>query len=187
LKRQYDHLYKNVYGIMAVAVCVLLLVPVLRLIPVDAQMPTSPIESTMEPELGKKIQTFFESLKKGSASAIDDFLRNSNSPLAPPQSSSASLGTGTSSSLPTTGLRTKVDECKIQFGDIHNWEKIEEKKVGNDVIMFRYVLKYDQCPVIWTFTFYRKPSNSTSSSSSLPSTPSNPWTLIALNFDTNIL
>jgi hypothetical protein len=86
-------------------------------------------------------------------------------------------------------LRNKVTECKEQFGDILNWEKIEEKKLGNDVVVFRYVLKYDQYPVIWTFAFYRKPplSSSTPTTISLPSTPSNPWMLVGLRFGEEIL
>ena len=186
MERQNDHLYKNFFSIIAVVICFLLMVPVFRLIPADAQQTLSTVDASREQALETKILTFFDELKRGSPSAIDNFLRNTNSPLVPPQISPGIFSPPTPSSPLTTDLRTKVDDCKKQFGDILNWEKIEDKKTGNDIIVYRYVLKYDQYPVIWTFAFYRKPSSSTASSS-LTSPSGNVWTLIGLHFNIDIL
>jgi hypothetical protein len=163
--------------------CVLLLLPTLRLVPVDAQSTSTstPVDVSRVRELDTQIEDFFNDLKRGTMTmtALNNLLRQ------------GSLG---SSNSDVTALRTKVDECKTKFGEILAWEKYddESKRIGTDIMQIRYILKYDQYPVIWTFTFYRKPSVSSSPLSFTPSTAvssgsSSTWTLISLHFDTEIL
>jgi hypothetical protein len=160
-------LYKYLCGAGTIIVCFVLLLPAFQLLPVGAQPPLS-AETNRDQDIDVKIRTFFETLAKGnSAPAFEELLRQS--PLA-----DAPAGTQNAE------LHTKVEELKAQFGKVLNWEKYEVKRFGEDVVMMRYILKYDQYPVMWTFTFYRKPVSSTAAAGM-----NNPWTLIELHFDTN--
>ena len=165
MARQYDLLYKNLYGIVAALAFFLLLLPILWLVPIDAQL-TSTVDISREQGLDTRIHEFFSSLKRGSHTAFEELLQTS--------------AYSTSSAEPhVTDLRKEVERAGKQFGEIQNWEKYEAKQVGSDIILVRYILKYDQHPVMWTFLFYRKPSSTQSMAS--PST----WVLIQLYFDTN--
>jgi len=171
MKRQHDHLYKSFYSIGAVLICFLLLVFAFRAIPVDAQPSAFSSDPSREQGLDTRIQTFFETLKRGnSSSAFDAILEQS--PLG-------SSGAGSKISE----LQKQVEELKNDFGDILNWEKHETKRMGEDVIVVQYILKYERYPVIWSFAFYRNPAGT----SSMTMTTSNPWVLVELRFDTNIL
>jgi hypothetical protein len=167
MERRYDHLYKRLYGIGAAVVFVLLLFPAFRLLPTGAQAPTTP-DAGREQELSARVQTFFTALSRGnSAPAFEELLRQS--PL-----NAAAAGTE------LARMRNKVEEFKTQFGDILRWDKHDVKQIGEDIIVMRYILKYDQYPVIWTFAFYRKPSTASSLGNS------NVWTLVEVHFDTNL-
>ena len=168
MKRQYNHPYKSLCGIGAASVCFLLLLPCFRLLPVGAQLQTS-VDASRDLEFDTKIRDFFDTIKRGNSSlALEELLRQS-----PLDSSNASSH--------LTELRNKIEEMKERFGEILRWEKYETKRIGEDIILIRYILKYERYPVIWTFTLYRKPSVSSSI------TNTNPWGLIELHFDTNLL
>ena len=167
MERKYNRLYKNLCGIGAALLCFLLLLPSLRFLPTEAQ----PVDTGRDHEFDVKIRTFFDSLAKGnSATAFEELLRQS--PLASSGADSQS----------TEQLRNKVNELEMRFGKILHYEKYETKPIGEDIRLVRYILKYEQYPVIWTFTLYRKPVPLTSSSSM-----TNPWGLVELHFDTNLL
>jgi hypothetical protein len=167
MARQYDSLYKNLYGIGAALVCFLLLLPTLRLMPTDAQLPPT-TDISREQGLDAKILDFFMSLKRGNHTlALEELLRQS------------ALGSASAESQ-LTDLRKEVEKAGTLFGDIQSWEKSEGKPIGSDIILVRYILKYDRYPVMWTFLFYRKPSSAPSITS-----PGSSWELIELYFDTN--
>jgi hypothetical protein len=180
VEKRYDPLFKNIYGIGVALLCLLLLLPALRVIPVDAQNTSTPADTSRIQELDSQIEEFFRALKRGtSASAFSALLR---------------LSSFDSSSKEVTALQTEVDRCKTQFGEILNWEKYEDesKRIGVDVVKIRYILKYEKYPVIWTFAFYRKPAAISSTpgflpSSSVSSASGPPWVLIALHFDSEYL
>jgi len=158
---QYNRLYKSFFGIGAALVCFMLLFPILRSVPAGAQLTTA---DSREAERDARIRTFFEFLQAGSIStAFDRFLEHS--PL---------------SSADTVDLRRDVSELN-RFGDILGWERYDTRPVGTSVVVVRYILQYDQYPVIWSFAFYRKPPPRTAI------TTSNPWVLVELQFDTNLL
>ena len=163
MELRYDRLYKSLCGMGAALVCFLLLLPTLQLITGNAQT-----DINSERTLDAKIQTFFGSLMGGNSSeAFGELLRSS--PL------------GSADARPQlTELQKKVEEAK-QFGEIINWEEYESKRIGKDIMSLRYILKYEQYPIIWTFTFYRKPSGPSSM------TTSNPWVLIDLRLETDFL
>jgi hypothetical protein len=166
MTRQHDLLYKNLYGIGAALVFLLLLLPTLRLMPTDAQLaPTTDI--SRELGLDVKILDFFMGLKRGNHTpALEELLR---------QSSYGSSNAETQLS----NLRKEIEKAGTLFGEIQTWEKYEVRQIGSDIILVRYILKYDRYPVMWTFLFYRKPS------STLGMTGSSPWELIELYFDPN--
>jgi hypothetical protein len=168
MERQYNHLYKSLYGMGAALACFLLLVPTFWFIPADAQQSPPSADAAREQELDTRITAFFTTLASGNSSAAcEEFLRSSP------------LGAATSE---VTELRNKTEEARTQFGLILDWEKYKTtERVGEDIVVIRYILKYDQYPVIWTFIYYRKPTGALS----MPT--SNPWVLIDLRFDTNIL
>jgi hypothetical protein len=166
MERKYEPLYKIFFGVGAALLCVLLLLSALRMAPADAQT-QPPADTGREQELDARIVNFFRTLAGGdSRTAFEELLRGS--PLGSPSAGSQS-----------TELRNKVEELKTDFGEILNWERYEAKRIGDDIVLVRHILKYEQYPVIWTFKFYRKPSNTPSMT--------NPWVLIELHFDTNIL
>jgi len=170
MERQYKHLHKNLFGMGAVLFCFLLLLPFLRLLPVGAQLST--VTDANVDEFEPRIRLFFESLKRGnSSSAFEQLL--SGSPL------------GTSESITqSNAFRSRVDDLQTQFGNIFTWEKLETtKRIGSNIALVRYVLMYENYPVVWTFMFYRKPLPA---SGLAGPTPNPPWVLVDLYFDTDM-
>jgi len=162
---RHDSRFNRLYGIGAGLVLTLLLLPVFWFIPADAQ-PQPSMDSGRDREIDIRIQTFFETLKGGNSSlAFEEMLRSSP------------LGTHSTAAV-LTDLRVEMDKLQ-QFGEIFHWEKYETKKIGEDVVIVRYILKYERYPVIWSFTFYRKPSVS------IAIAPA--WSVIDIRFDTNLL
>ena len=130
-------------------------------IPVGAQ-PTTTYSSDVNKELDDKIKLFFDDiLRDNLTKAFEELFRNS------------------SGSEQIAAMRSKLDEAKTQFGSFREYERINAKPVGKDLVFVRYLLKGDQHPVVWTFTFYRRPSETGTLST-------NAWSLIGLRFDTNL-
>ena len=163
--KQQKRIYKGFVATGIVLVCCFLTLAALRLIPADIQAQTITTAS-MERELDARIETFFTSLSRGTSStAFEETLRLST--------------LGTSSADPAIQeMRSRVDSMRSQFGNILHWEKYETKRIGEDVILIRYLLKYDIHPVMWTFSYYRKPTG--------PSIVNNPWLLVGLHFETDV-
>jgi hypothetical protein len=115
-------------------------------------------------ELDDKIRSFFDYLISGNTTtAFDNLLLQS--PLG-------------SSSAPAAEIRSKLDDTKKQVGEFHAYEFYQAKPVGKDIVLIRYILKCEYYPVVWTFTFYRKPS--------LQSSTGTPWQLVEMRFDSNL-
>jgi len=167
MTRQYDRLCKTLYGIGAASVFFLLLLPALRLMPIDAQL-MSTADISREQGLDAKILDFFVNLKRGNHTlALEELLRQST------------FGSSSAETV-VTNMRKEIEKAGTQFGEIQAWEKYETLTFGSDIILVRYILKYDRHPVMWTFLFYRKPSGTLSMTS-----PSSAWDVIELYFDTN--
>ena len=164
MERQYRQLCKNLLGIGAVLLCVALL-PSFRFLPVSAQ--TQPADTNRGDELDTRIQVFFDALSRGnSTSAFNELLRSS--PLLGSPDGNEAL----------TEIQHRVEGLS-QFGNIINWEKLDTRPIGTSITLVRYVLMYDQYPVVWTFTIYRKPAAATSLA--------NPgWGIVELHFSTDI-
>ncbi|MDR1480561.1 MAG: hypothetical protein LBJ00_16640 [Planctomycetaceae bacterium] len=115
-------------------------------------------------ELDERIKLFFDEIIANSTStdAFDSIL------------TTGSVGGLTDTSI--SEMKTKLDDVKTRFGGFKDYEKIDAKPIGKDLVIIRYLLKCESYPVVWTFTFYRRPS-----SSSLAQ-----WQTIGLRFDTNL-
>jgi len=166
MKQQYDVLFKKLIGMGAVLICFLLLLPTLRFIPTEAQT-TSTADTTRDSDFDSRIQTFFTAIKRGDyTSAFEGLLH---------QSLLASLDTEQRSKF-----RSGIDDLEKEFGKLISWERYESKDIGKDIVQVRYIFKYEQHPVIWTFSFYRKPVVAPISGTSTS------WVLVGLNFDTEL-
>ena len=164
MERQPKHMYKNLPVIGTVLLCILLLSPSLRLLPVGAQTQST---SANRDEFDAQILTFFEALKRGSSTAFDELLRGSS--LGAPE--------GTTQ---LNAIRTKLDDLPPQFGNILAWEKVDVKRIGTSIALVRYVLMYERYPIVWTFSFYRRPSSTSGM------TTTGTWVLVELHFETDL-
>jgi len=174
MKRQYGVLNKNLVGTGIALVGFMLLLFVLRLLPTEVQSQQATDAGRNIDILESRIKTFFATLvRENSNLALEELLRQSL------------LGSSNATaSEKRSELQSEIDKLKENFGEIvsNGWERYETKQIGEDIISLRYILKYEQYPVIWTFTFYRKPTAAT-----LPlGLTSSPWVLVVLEFDTNL-
>lgn len=119
--------------------------------------------------LRESIGNFFENMSdpsKGANKAAEEFLKNT--PLVENEKSVARF----------------ADDLKLinqNFGSYVSYEPIGVKTVGADLVVFRYLYKCQNYPVIWYFTYYRPRAKSADASSTSPT-----WTLIGFRFDTNL-
>jgi hypothetical protein len=147
---------------------IILFVGVLLISYVARAQPYAPTEPYKE--LDDRIKSFFEDIiaNPASASAFDSILATG---------SLSSTGNLIDSSI--SEMKTKLDDVKIRFGNFKDFEKIDAKPIGKDLVIIRYLLKCELYPVVWSFTFYRRPNSTTSLT-----TPQ--WQTIGLRFDTNL-
>jgi len=147
---------------LGAALLILLLSALIASVSVDAQ-PTGLLnDRAKEPD--EKIRLFFEDILADKPSkAFGDLLQT------------------LSASEKTVDLKTKLEEVKNQFGTFRQYETIGTKSVGEDLVFLQYLLKCDRHPVVWTFTFYRRPVESGTMAAS-----ASPWLVIGLRFDSNL-
>ena len=162
--KQNGYLYRNLCGIGAALICLLLLLPALPFRTVEAQ--SQPLNDTSgEHETDAKIQVFFDALMKGeSSSAFDELFRQGTfkSPIEKEQAS--------------TMMRGRLGEASVRLGEILDYKIYDTKRIDEDIVLSRYILKFEDGPTLWTFMFYRKPT-------AAGITNDNPWRLVAINFD----
>ena len=121
--------------------------------------------------LRESIGVFFENMSdqnKGPNKAVEDFLKNSA--LAENEKTKGRVAEG-------------LKAINQNFGAYVSYEEIGLKSIGEDLIVFRYLYKCENYPVVWYFTYYR-PRGQRSESTTSSTTP--PWTLIGFRFDTNL-
>lgn len=165
-------LHTNGKRLLAILAVGTLFVSLVSLIATQPSRPVGAQGTTFAPldqhkELDDRIKNFFEEiiLNSNSSKAFDDLL---------PVSSVAGNRT-------IDDMKTKLNDIKKQFGEFRSFERIDVKSWGEDLVVVKYLLKCDSHPVVWTFTFYRRPSLSSSSTS-----PAGPWNVVGLHFDTNL-
>ncbi|MDR1484771.1 MAG: hypothetical protein LBT09_08110 [Planctomycetaceae bacterium] len=122
-------------------------------------------------ELDDRIKLFF-----------DDIIANPTNAAAFDSILATGTLTGGSNLIDTSiaEMKTKLDDVKTRFGNFKDYEKIDAKPIGKDLVIIRYLLKCELYPVVWTFTFYRR----SNPASVLAATTQ--WQTIGLRFDTNL-
>ena len=77
-------------------------------------------------------------------------------------------------------LIEETQQLQTKYGRYCGSEQIAAKRVGRDLVLFRYLYKCKDFPVVWYFTFYRIPPRGETS-------PENaPWRVVTVRFDTEL-
>ena len=114
--------------------------------------------------LRESIRNFFENLSdpnKGSAAAVEDFLKNS-----------------AMSEVGKTKLIEGLKKINGTLGAYVAYEPIGFKTLGNDLVVFRYLYKCQDYPIVWYFTYYRPRAKSGDAAAN--------WNLIGFRYDSNL-
>ncbi|MCS7306846.1 MAG: hypothetical protein NZ602_17275 [Thermoguttaceae bacterium] len=117
--------------------------------------------------LDGRVRSFFESISQGTTlQAYENLLRGS--PL---------LGQKPDA-LKTLADRTA--QIPNRFGKFRGFERLDARRVGKDLIFFRYIYKCEDFPVAWSIAFYRAISR--------PDSPPDEtaWRVILVRFDTDL-
>ncbi|MBX9791753.1 MAG: hypothetical protein K2Y37_22755 [Pirellulales bacterium] len=78
-------------------------------------------------------------------------------------------------------LKSKTRELEKRYGRYQSFERVGQRRIGQDVVLLKYLYKCENFPVVWYFTYYRPGS---SAADALPA--GSGWRVIALRFDTQI-
>jgi hypothetical protein len=132
---------------------------------VEAQQ--TPVASADLDAPRRAIEKFFEDLTNpngNSRQAVDNFVINT--PMADNEKA-----------------RTKIADSwktmSTNFGSYVELEEVGVRYIGADLVVFRYLCKFENYPVFWYFTYYRtRPKSSETSSSA--------WRLIGVRYDANL-
>ncbi len=136
----------------------------LMIVPVHSQEPGIPRDAILT-SLGDRVSLFFESVSSGQTSeAFRELL--AGSALVEQEDALKQLVEQTAQ------LATK-------HGRYRGAEQIGARRIGQDVVLLRYLGKYDQCPVIWSFVYYRPPAP-VGATAAEPE----PWRIVSVQFHT---
>jgi len=75
-------------------------------------------------------------------------------------------------------LVAQTVELHAKYGEYRGFEQIAAKRVGQDLVLLKYLYKCEHFPVVWYITFYRAPAKSP------PETAD--WRVIIVRFDTEL-
>ncbi|MGL6194409.1 MAG: hypothetical protein ACRC2T_06255 [Thermoguttaceae bacterium] len=139
---------------------------------------TAPDATTEQLMLERRIETFFTNLTSSSGNttrtAFDDLFRDV-------------LSSRSTTNEVIEQLVSKYTELKNSgIGFPRGCERLETKCVGKDLIIMKYLFKYDNYPVVWYFTFYKSVRTVSTVSPTTISSGTQNWFLIGVRFDTNL-
>jgi len=77
-------------------------------------------------------------------------------------------------------LIARTREIETKYGKYRSFERIDAKRIGNDLVLLKYLYKCNSFPVIWYFTYYRDFKRGDASTSN------NNWVVIAVRFDNRL-
>lgn len=77
-------------------------------------------------------------------------------------------------------LVSRTVELEPKYGRYRGCERIGSRRVGNDLVLLKYLYKCDNYPVLWYFTFYRTPAPGDLSPED------DTWRVITVRFDTEL-
>ena len=127
-------------------------------------------QETVDPiieRLNEKVSRFLEGISHGTAQkAFEDFLIGS--PLS-------------KKTADREALVKKASELDGLFGKYRAFEPISAKRIGDDLVLMKYLYKCETFPVVWYFTFYR-----TSPRGERPADTGESWRVIIVRFDTEL-
>jgi hypothetical protein len=75
-------------------------------------------------------------------------------------------------------LVARTNDLENKYGKYRGFEQVSAKRVGNDLVLMRYLYKCENYPVVWHFTFYRTPNSG--------ETKNGNWRVVAVRFDTDL-
>jgi hypothetical protein len=76
-------------------------------------------------------------------------------------------------------LISKTQDLEKRFGTFRNYERVGARRVGQDLVLLRYLYKCEQFPVVWYVSYYRDFNRGD------PDDADN-WRVIAIRFDTDL-
>ncbi len=129
---------------------------------VSAQQPDPEIEL-----LNRRVSQFFEEVSQNSAARAFRELLVGSRLLA------------LSENDKVEELAAKASQLTDRFGEYRKYERIHAKRIGEDLVLMKYLYKCEHFPVVWYFTFYRAPGE-------LPSESVDAWRVIIVRFDTEL-
>ena len=77
-------------------------------------------------------------------------------------------------------LVARTNDLEAKYGVFRAFEKVSAKRVGNDLVLMRYLYKCENFPVVWHFTFYRTPRSGETRAKT------GAWRVVAVRFDTDL-
>ncbi len=77
-------------------------------------------------------------------------------------------------------LVEQTNQLQGKFGRYRNFERLDARHIGTDLVLMRYLYKCDDFPVVWYFTFYRPPPRTEAPAGD------NAWRVIIVRFDTQL-
>ena len=144
-------------GLLAVAAC---------LMSGQTSLGQKTVDPVVEP-LHEKVSLFLEGISHGSApNAFEKFLIGS--PLS-------------KKTADREALIKKAGELTGLFGEYRAFEPISAKRIGDDLVLMKYLYKCETFPVVWYFTFYRTPPRG-----ERPADIADSWRAIIVRFDTEL-
>jgi hypothetical protein len=73
----------------------------------------------------------------------------------------------------------KTDLIESRYGEYLEFEPIFSRRVGNDLVLMRYLYKCENFPVVFYFTFYRPPRKDVGAENTN-------WRVVTVRFDTEL-
>ena len=126
-----------------------------------------PGKDTVVDSLDARVRPFLEAVSQGGTQkAYDDLLRGS--PLLLKKAEAVKT------------LIQQTNELQTRFGRYRNFERIDARQIGKDLVVMKYLYKCEDYPVVWYFTFYRLPAGNET-----PAEESG-WRVIVVRFDTEL-
>jgi hypothetical protein len=82
-----------------------------------------------------------------------------------------------------TALIKKTNDLSTSYGPFRSFERITAKRVGTDLVIFKYLYKCENFPIVWHVVYYRDLRESRTSEAS---DAYNNWRVISIRFDTDL-
>ena len=70
------------------------------------------------------------------------------------------------------------------YGRYQGFEQIAAKRIGNDLVLLKYLYKCENLPVVWYFAFYRTPASATTTTTA--AAKDGTWRIVMVRFDTKL-